>query len=266
MTPKQTCPTCPNLHKCFDLLTHSGNPISSSNVVINILVCRLQLGINREQSTANLLHIFKPGMIRLLSNAKQHANLNQHDLDNLFVEMQTTAIEYLLYDYKIGDRGRATPYLFDPYNGFLTKWVKWMIGKHKRFYGHHEMFDPHAATSDEEAEHIDVHETMDGGWDSLLSDQYNAEANESNNRGTEMLTRAMDIIDDGVTLNSNEYRVLKFCLSNGNESNASRHIDGLHIYLSRLMRVSRPRITRLYKRGVEKLKRKYIETVQQENV
>jgi predicted DNA-binding protein (UPF0251 family) len=67
----------------------------------------------------------------------------------------------------------------------------------------------------------------------------------------------MAIIEDGVTLNSNEYRVLKFCLYNGNELNATRHIDGLHIMLANIMGVSRPRVTRLYKRAREKVKASY---------
>lgn len=260
----QTCASCVHQSKCWSTHTYSGNPISSSNVVINILVCRLQLGINKDQSAANLLKLLRPGMIRLLSAVKQSNHLSQYDVDNLLTEMQSTAIEYLLYDYKIGDRGRATPYLFDPYNGFLTKWVKWMVGKHRRFYSHHEIFDPYASNSEDDNstnDHVNNNDHPDSGWDSLLSEQYISGMNAENDTGSEMLRKAMHIIDDGITLNSNEYRVLKFCLANGNESNASRHIDGLHIYLAKLMCVSRPRITRLYKRGVEKLKRRYIESL-----
>ena len=63
----------------------------------------------------------------------------------------------------------------------------------------------------------------------------------------------MDIIQDGTTLNANEYRALRFCLYNANDSNDIRMIDGLHIHLARMMGVSRPRVTRLYKRGKDKI-------------
>ena len=62
-----------------------------------------------------------------------------------------------------------------------------------------------------------------------------------------------EIIENGLTLNANEYRALRFCMNNANDSNDIRMIDGLHIHLARMMGVSRPRVTRLYKRGKDKL-------------
>lgn len=256
--PTQNCTTCPHIQKCWATHTNGGNPISTQNVIINILVCRLQLNINRDESARNLLTIFKPGMIKLLQYARQSNSINM-DMDVLLTDMQSTAIEYLLYDYKIGDRGRATPYLFDPQQGFLTKWVMWITGKQKRFYAHHELFAPKPDYSDSAD---DTYEDYASGseqgnkasWDDLYNAQH-AGSTESTMSG--LMQDVLPIIEDGITLNSNEYRVIKFCMHNGNESNASRHIDGLHIYLATLMGVSRPRITRLYKRAREKIIKAY---------
>lgn len=248
--------SCPHIQKCWATHTNSGNPISTQNVLVNILVCRLQLGIDRDAAAKNLLSIYKPGMIKLLQYARQHNSINM-DMDQLLTDMQSTAIEYLLYDYKIGDRGRATPYLFDPQQGFLTKWVRWVTSKQKRFYYHHELLAPRSGIETDETSSSDEDAYTDSesmSWDDI----YRANHDQSEDSAySSILADVMPIIDDGITLNSNEYRVIKFCMSNGNESNASRHIDGLHIYLAKVMGVSRPRITRLYKRSREKLLEAY---------
>jgi hypothetical protein len=232
--------------------------------MINIMVCRLQLDISRNATTKNLLQILKPGMIRLLSYAREQGG-QFIDHDQLLADMQSKTIEYLMNDYKIGDRGRATPYLFDPKQGFLTKWIKWVTGKQRRFYAHHELFAPRDEGSDQD-DHMDNQaEQYDGGWDSIFNRSNDMRDKADQQVRNELVDIALPIIDDGFTLNGNEYRVIKFCMANGNESNASRHIDGLHIVLARIMGVSRPRITRLYKRAREKLIRRYTELKEQEH-
>ena len=268
--PKQNCSTCPNQIKCWSTHTNKGNPISTQNVLINVLICRLQLGIQRDDAAKNLIKLYRPGMIRLLTHAKQSGNIIGTDMDQLLQDMQSTMIEYLLYDYKIGDRGRATPYLFDPHQGFLTKWVKWVVGKNRRFYLHHELFSPldeHSGNGEDgaevsyHAEQISTQDNASSSWGAILEGTgsmiYNPYAQEDT--ASTMVKQIVDIIDDGITLNSNEYRVMRFCLTNSNESNNTRHIDGLHIYLGRLMGVSRPRITRLYKRAKDKIKKRHLE-------
>lgn len=259
---QQSCHICPQQSKCWPLMTNKGNPISAQNVIINILICRLQLGIDRNRAAANLLQIFRPGMIKLISYARQSGSANGMDIDQLLYDMQSTAIEYLMNDYKIGDRGRATPYLFDPHQGFLTKWIKWVTSKNRRFYAHHELYNPDHGDR-EESEYADyATEQASGqdGWTAIIegsSNNYHDPYANENQAFNDLSEAVNDIIEDGYTLNSNEYRVIKFCLHNGNEINNTRHIDGLHIYLAKLMGVSRPRITRLYKRAKDKLRKRY---------
>jgi len=257
MKNKQTCSTCPHQLKCWAVKTNTGKPVSTQNIIINILICRLQLDINRNIAATNLIQIFRPGMIRLLSHVKQSGNTPGMSMDQLLTDMQSTMIEYLLYDYKIGDRGRATPYLFDPHQGFLTKWVKWIVGKNRRFYSHHEF---HSGSSNSDGDTDEEYQDAESGgksnsWMSIL--EGGSHCNDADNETTSMIQEVSDIIEDGVTLNSNEYRVIKFCMQHANESNSTRHIDGLHISLAKLMHVSRPRITRLYKRARDKLRKRY---------
>ena len=239
------------------------------NVIINILICRLQANIKRDAAAKNLLQILRPGMVRLITYAKQTGAISGNEIEQLLTEMQAVAIEYLLHDYKIGDRGRATPYLFDPHKGFLVKWLKWITSKNRKFYFHHELYSPNdfgGGDNDNE----DVYETYGSttdpevsnhGWGHILqgSDSLKYDPYVNEDAGAKLVIEVTDIIHDGVTLNTNEFRVIKFCITNGNEANNTRHIDGLHIYLSRLLGVSRPRITRLYKRAKEKIKKKYSE-------
>lgn len=274
--PKQTCPTCPHQAKCWAVSTNTGKPVSTQNVLINILICRLQLNIQRDKAAANLLQLLRPGMIRLISHVRQTGNTPGIDIDQLLTDMQSTTIEYLLYDYKIGDRGRATPYLFDPHQGFLTKWVKWIVGKNRRFYSHHELFNPNpddSAYGNDDDSGYQTGWTSAGGdggsWGAILEGNSNLRYDPYAERESDdslMGKQVTEIIDDGVTLNSNEYRVIKFCMTNANETNNTRHIDGLHIYLARLMGVSRPRITRLYKRAKDKIRKRYLAIAETENV
>lgn len=266
--PTQNCLTCKNIQKCWASTTASGNPISANNVVINKLICSLQIGRDRDQATKNLLEIFKPGMINLISYAKQTGMANGMDVDQLLSDMQSMAIEYLIRDYKIGDRGRATPYLFDPQQGFLTKWIKWITSKNRKYQSRNELYSPIESTNEDTYSEADqMADTMSGdeGWGSLMEGggQYNPYADEDE-EAKEMLRIVNDIIEDGHTLNSNEYRVLKYCMHNANESNTSRNIDGLHIYLGNLIGVSRPRVTRLYSRARTKLINRYRQIISEE--
>jgi hypothetical protein len=273
--PKQNCTTCNSQSKCWALRTNTGNPISTQNVMLNILICRLQMGIDRDRAVSNLIQLYRPGMIRLLTHAKQQGNIVDMEMNTLLQDMQSQMIEYLCYDYKIGDRGRATPYLFDPQQGFLTKWIKWIVGKSRRFYSHHELFSPLDDTHDETDENSEPHHqqfsTQDSGtasWAAILEggDSMRFDPFSRENDMDVLNKQVMEIIDDGSTLNSNEYRVLKFCLSNGNEANNTRLIDGLHIRLGEIMGVSRPRITRLYARAKAKLLARHAEIQKEEEI
>lgn len=269
MSIKQDCTRCPHQMKCWGTHTNTGKPVSARNVLINILVCRLQLGVDKEKAAAGLITMYRPGMMRLISNARSAYHDNTIDTEQVFMEMSSAAIELMQHDYRVGDRGRLTPYLFDLQQGFITKWVKWFFNRHRRFYAQHELYAPTGGDdsefddSDDSMDNLDTSSTTDG-WSTIIDGQRDWDDEEHAEKIREMVFTIKEIMEDGVTLNSNEYRAMKFCLYNGNESNASRHIDGLHIYLAKLMGVSRPRITRLYKRAKQKLVARYAEVSRSE--
>ena len=243
---QQQCATCNYVAKCYS------NRTSPRNIVMNILACRIRLGINRNDSSKLLLQMIRPNLLRLIGNAKAKVGSGYIDTQTLLMDLESRVIECLISEngYKIGETAFLTEYLFgsNPRTGWVRKWILWNFSKHQRFYKKHMLYgqDPRSDTEEEipEADRSALFEHE--AFISIDSDDNNNDA----------IAAIMRIIDDGVTLNANEYRVIAFCLSNANESNKSRLIDGTHTYLSQIMMVSRPRITRLYSVAKQKLLRK----------
>jgi hypothetical protein len=265
---KQDCSRCRHIFKCRNRRTAHDRPLSDRNDMINLLVCRLKLGVNINESAKTLLHLFRPGMVNLVASARRKTGGASIDFDDMLMDMQSFAVESILIKYRIGELNPITNFLFDIKSGYLVKWSQWYVTKAQRFSSRHTLagsnplFDGECADDNEDSQHQDDNYT-NVDFDSV-GGRGVMEAARSNVidsamdvfRHTEKRTLADDvmaIIEDGVTLNANEYRVFKFCLLNANDGNDIRMIDGLHIHLARMMGVSRPRVTRLYKRSRDKI-------------
>jgi hypothetical protein len=261
--PRQNCSRCHHIVKCRWRRTPRGNPLSDRNDTINLLVCRIKMDINKNMSTKSLLQLFRPGMVNLVSHAKKRSGSARVDFDDMLMEMQSFAIESIIKKYRIGELNPITNFLFDPKSGYLTKWAKWYVTKAMRFDVRHQLMGASPYGDDNGTDdYLDSmydggdedgtpRHTVTGALRESIDESYTETyANEDTRT---MAQEVMEIIDDGVTLNANEYRVLKFCLQNANEGNEIRMVDGLHINMARSMGVSRPRVTRLYKRGRDKL-------------
>lgn len=258
--PNQDCSRCRHIHKCRSRRTSHGKPLSDRNDMINLLVCRLKLRLRVDESATTLLQLLRPGMVNLVAMAKRRAGGSRIDFDTMLMEMQSFAIEVIVTKYRIGELNPITNFLFDPKNGFLFKWTKWHIAKGARFSSKHVLagMNPFGDESDNseygssDGDRVDAgsyghnHAAFDAAQASA-ADHY-ARAEESG-----LAEEVTATIEDGITLNTNEYRTIKFCLTNANDGNDVRMIDGLHIHLARIMNVSRPRVTRLYKRSRDKL-------------
>jgi hypothetical protein len=202
-------------------------------------------------------------MVNLVSGAKKRSGSARVDFDDMLMEMQSFTIESIIKKYRIGELNPITNFLFDQKSGYLTKWAKWYVTKAMRFDIRHQLMGASPYGDDNGTDdYLDAmydggdddgtpRHTVTGALRESVDESY-VEAYASEDTRT-MAQEVMDIIDDGVTLNANEYRVLKFCLQNANEGNEIRMVDGLHIHMARAMGVSRPRVTRLYKRGRDKL-------------
>ena len=263
---KQDCSHCRHIFKCRNRRTAHDKPLSDRNDTINLLVCRLKFGVNKNGSARTLLQLFRPGMVNLVSSARSRAGHLNIDFDVMLMDMQSFAIEAIMTKYRIGDLNPITNFLFDIKSGYLVKWAQWYVTKQQRFTSRHMLSGGspfNEGYGDEEAEYDTQEQPAPVTFGSLAdrdptqsaADNILDAAMEAFQKQDEpsMVDDVMDIIEDGVTLNANEYRVFKFYLQNANENNSIRMIDGLHIHLSKIMNVSRPRVTRLYKRGRDKV-------------
>ena len=240
----QKCGECRYSAKCY------AERASPRNVVINILACRIRQNINRNESSRLLLEMIRPNLIRLIADARNKVGSHYIDADNLLADLESRVIESLLSEdgYRIGESAYLTEYLFgtNPKTGWVKKWILWGFSKNQRFHKRHVLTGTRMGQDDEEKTNEDqvtpINEEL----------YYSYEPDNSNDDAIKLI---MGIIDDGVTLNANEYRVISFCLAHANESNRTRLIDGTHTYLSSIMGVSRPRITRLFSVGRMKLLR-----------
>jgi len=188
--------------------------------------------------------------VRLANNAVARVGNGYVDMNNLIMDLESRVIECLIdeeHGYRIGESAYLTEYLFgtNPKTGWARKWVLWSFQKQRRFYTKHSLSgsnpksDSDSDFSDNDRHAIAVFETGN-----TFEEEYS---------DRDIIESLIKIIDDGITLNANEHRVIAFCLAHANESNKTRLIDGTHTYLSKVMGVSRPRITRLYAVARKKL-------------
>ncbi len=240
---EQNCGTCRYSPKCY------APRASPRNVVINILACRIRMGIKANASARLLLQMVRPSIIKLVHNARQRVGNGYIDIDSLILDLESRIVESLLDDngYRIGESAYLTEYLFgtNPKTGWVRKWILWSFSKNQRFYKRHTLFgtNPRSDTLDDISDNDRL----------AIAYTERERSYEPDTSSKDTLEAVMDIIDDGATLNTNEYRVITFCLAHANESNKTRLIDGTHTYLSYAMGVSRPRITRLYAVARKKL-------------
>jgi hypothetical protein len=263
MKPKQRCGNCRYASKCFSAK-------APRNIVINILACRIRLDINRNASSKLLLEMIRPSLVRLVTDARSRVGGSYIDIDSLIIDLESRVIECLLSEdgYRIGESAYLTEYLFghNPRTGWVRKWILWGFSRDQRFYKKHTLYNTSkdretdedfranmAAKDSGNHTYVWMNSSAAGarGVDDAVEDYELSRSDGDDN--ADAINAIKSIIDDGVTLNTNEYRVISFCLSHANESNKARLIDGTHTYLSAIMSVSRPRITRLYSVAKRKL-------------
>ena len=241
--PEQNCGSCRYATKCY------AQRAAPRNVVINILACRVKKGIKTNESAKLLLDMIRPNLVRLVNHARNRVGAGYIDMNSMIMDLESKIIESLLDEngYRIGESAYLTEYLFgtNPKTGWVRKWILWDFSKQKRFFSRHTLSgtNPKSDTEEDISEQ-DRHAIAE-------SESQNTFEEEHIDQNT--IDKLMEIIDDGMTLNANEHRVIAFCLSHANESNKTRLIDGTHTYLSNIMGVSRPRITRLYAVARKKL-------------
>jgi len=242
------CGTCRYAERCYYLKA------PSRQIAINVLVCRIRNNISRESSSKLLLEMLRPGIIRLISNAKSRVGSGYINVESLLSDIESRVIESLLSTdgFRLGERAFFGEYMFgtSPRTGWIKKWIMWGFSKDQRFYKRHSLLGTNAKSDSEEE--------MSDSDRSQINDHEISQYSEPDESCADAINAIKGIIDDGASLNTNEYRVMAFCLAHANESNKARLIDGTHTYLAEVMGVSRPRITHIFYVSKEKIKQKAV--------
>ena len=243
-TKTQECNICKHVSKCY-------GPTSPRNIVLNVLSCRIRNNIDADRSAKLLLDMIRPSLINLVNNARSMVGSGYIDIEYMIRDLESRVIECLIDEngYRVGGTSYLTSYLFstNPAMGWVRKWILWHFHKDQRFFKRHTLFGSSPQSdSDEEMSEIDRNALNAAEVDN---------SHEPDEETQQTVNNLMEIINDGYTLNHNEYRVMTFCLTHANESNKSRLIDGTHTYLSKAMKVSRPRVTRIFAVARNKLAR-----------
>lgn len=192
--------------------------------MLNLLTCRIKRGIEVNRSAKLFLEMVRPALLKLAMHAIKGTRI---ELDVAIADLESKTMEYLQRNFVLGDRGYPLHYLFNIPKGAVCRYAN-TYTKDAHKYENGTVFVASGVleegTTEEEA-------------DDPLAD---------------LVRQAREVVDDGITLTLQEYRVLKFCLMNA--SDAKRPLNGLHVYLARAMNVIRARVTRVYADAREKVR------------
>jgi hypothetical protein len=261
----QDCSTCRNQKNCWM------KGIGPRTIAINLLVCRMLRGIDRDNSTRLLLELLRPKVGRIASDiAKRVAPVFQLDADEVICDIESAVVEYLLSRYLMGELAYPLYYLFGGRNGVMFRWSLAYISKIRRNWkdtysvgiclpeGDRMGSRASSAASYESRLRI-VNSASAGMQMSSMPSSPLGEAESVEDSIVERLDsvhnarKALSILDDGHTLPLTEYRVLAFCFENAHDRGVKRPTNGLHAYMAKRFSVVRSRIGRLYSLGVTQL-------------
>lgn len=218
----QDCARCRSLSQCW------APSLSDDGIAVNLIVCRIKRGIDVNRNTKALLQITAPKAVSFatgLSRESRHI-----DTSDTVCDVQSVMVESLLKEYVAGDSLHPLAFWFRRHSGSVTRWADRRLKSARR--------DDRYLADDP---------------DGLLVEE-GEPAREFDEQAEVKATcaHAIDLIEDGVTLSTREYRVIRFCLSNADESK-SNLIDGLHVQLADLFGVKRNTVSKAYRRAVRRL-------------
>lgn len=253
---RQDCSRCRHIHTCW----------SSSNdnhIILNLLVCRVQRDIERDRSMSLFLRMVHPKLLkvsqRLVEKLGSHG---QASVGEILGELQSHIAEVLLTQYDVGDFGHPMHYLFDRKTGVVTNWAREYRRKHRQFYGTHMLYGDDTDTGEIEAQIGKLNRSATNGrvQSSPFNPAWPKQTKPTPHQQT--IKNALTIVDDGMSLSLNEYRVMRFCLTHAREDGSRRIIGGLHRYLSDAMDTSRDIVSRHFQQA----ERRIIDAVGQTNL
>lgn len=244
----QDCQSCPLQTKCWDT---SKNP-SDEALALNLLVCRMKLGIKRDRSTKLLLQLLEPKVQSIVKFICSKCNVP--DRRTLHGEVQSQIVEYLLTEYKLGERAWPLHFLFARPKGVMTGWALRYI---ERANSDQRVlaagFEPGV-----EIESLvdDINASITSGRISQSPDVPSTTDEPDDLRSDIPLNSANRTVEDGVTLTTREYRVLRFMLTHAEDHGlftATAPGYGMRSRLAQHLDWPKRTVSRIYQQACHKI-------------
>ena len=240
----QDCQNCPFKSKCWDTSQDPRDEV----LVLNLLVCRLKLGVKRDPTARLLLRMLQPKIEAIANFISRRCDVA--DRPELVAEIQSAIIEYLISEYKLGERAWPLHYLFAKPRGVITGWALKYIERRR---AEQQRFANLSLTPDIEFEEaiteLNAQITrgqIQSGPAALAPPEEPPEP-----PARTPIAAALSHVDDGLTLNAREYRVLQFCLRHAGDGETP--VAGLHAYLATQLGLDRSTVSRVFRRACAKI-------------
>lgn len=214
---KQDCQNCPYRKKCWN---ESQSP-SASVLTLNLLVCRLKMGIKTNSTTRLILEMLEPKVQSMVKSILQKCP--SEDRATVKAELQTAIIESIMTSYDLGGRAWPLHYLFAYPRGTMWGWYFRYLNRVQK-----------------SASRLTVLDNV----------ELPAPEPEPASETPQVVTNALQIIDDGFTLTGKEYRIFNFCLQNSDDM-LQRSLG--HVYLATTFNEDRSSISRIYRKAQAKI-------------
>lgn len=222
--------------------------------VLRLLVCRFKREISPNITMALLLQMLRPKLQtmtrRILSQTAAVAHATRVTSREVRAELEA-AVFFGLRNYTVGEPVGPLQWLFGRSGAVQIAALRFL--RDTRRHGGL----PHPARRCPSPERAAVFVAAAAeAMPTFASDavvEPNGSESEDSDAAVDKIELALRIVDDGVTLPLDEYRVLRFCLTWADERRA-RPVDGLLVHLARLRGVDRRRIESTYASAVRRLR------------
>jgi hypothetical protein len=216
--PVQDCQRCNHVQKCWFA--------STNNITLNLLTCRIKYGIKENASLRHFFTMIKPKLQKITKQYTSVVWADSESYEENMAEMQAAVYDAIKSSYNISSVLYITAYLFSFPAGVVTRWARNKINSNLKYYSTHQLTDTFGT---------DSHDV----WE-IDTDDY--------------IYAVFDIIEDGKTLTTDEYRILSFLMKNAREDrHRVRMMDGLIAHLENLTNMSKTDIRDNFKSAKEKL-------------
>lgn len=236
----QDCSTCANMTSCW--ASKGAQPLEAEAIVSNLLVCRIQRNIARDTSTRLFLSLIRP---KLKQAARSVARTGM-SADEAVRELESHVMVTLLERYVMGEAAPPIVWLFHDKLGTVSLWVRHTVrdaNRQRDRYLSYSSSDTATSNADLETRITLLNRVASGhrvhGPPAALTPTVSEDPVES-----ERCRVALDVLEDGLTLTTAEYRVMRFCLQNARGS--ERMTDWLHQHMAKVLGVTRSVVSRLY--------------------